>query len=477
MLCAIIAAHNEASVLLQLSSAKKFSPELFEWRLDYFEKLSDVRRIFDDAMLATLRSIEHGGKSSLPLEDRHKLLMELLPKLQPEWIDLEYPHDLSLIAFAKKQCKESKILLSYHGSSKDLDSILPVMDSSEADLCKIAVKTESSLESLKLLKFVQDNSKKAFAIALGKYGLISRLIAQVLGKAFTYCRIEDTAGLAQYGIPSIDELKEVYHLDRVDEKTKLLGLITGCSSKSISDITHNYAIEAYGLHAIYMKIETTEQDLMDVLSLLYELGFAGLSVTMPFKKAVMPFLTEIDGKAKQMGAVNTLTRCEKGFFGSNTDGCGLLFALEKHLPLKASKVALLGAGGASLAAGYSLQRYGANVSFVTRHETQGKAAAEALGCSFLPLGVSLKGFDLVINATGANIELPEIEKRCFVMDMTTKPKMTPFLRQAAEIGCPLIFGYEMFAAQAALQFQQWFPHKSFADLQNTLEKKALSTLQ
>jgi shikimate 5-dehydrogenase len=91
---------------------------------------------------------------------------------------------------------------------------------------------------------------------------------------------------------------------------------------------------------------------------------AGMSVTIPYKTAIMPLLDDLDPLARQIGAVNTVVR-ESGnrFVGYNTDGQGAIDALTRHLPgnegpfvpsLAGRRVLLLGAGGAARAVAFYL---------------------------------------------------------------------------------------------------------------------------
>jgi shikimate dehydrogenase len=92
-------------------------------------------------------------------------------------------------------------------------------------------------------------------------------------------------------------------------------------------------------------------------------GYVGGNVTMPYKIAVMPFLDEVEGKARAIGAVNTIVRTADGrLIGYNTDGQGGLDALLKPRPdgpaplesLSGKRVLLLGAGGAARALAFYL---------------------------------------------------------------------------------------------------------------------------
>ena len=77
--------------------------------------------------------------------------------------------------------------------------------------------------------------------------------------------------------------------------------------------------------------------------------FIGLNVTIPYKKAVIPYLAELSPNAKKLGAVNTIVRRSDGtLFGHNTDYFGFASLLNRSgLSVAGKKVLVLGSGGAS----------------------------------------------------------------------------------------------------------------------------------
>lgn len=84
------------------------------------------------------------------------------------------------------------------------------------------------------------------------------------------------------------------------------------------------------------------------------LGLRGLNVTMPHKKAVIPFLDKVDATAALLESVNTIVNLESKLWGFSTDGEGALRALQENgVKLANSKMVLLGAGGAANAIAFA----------------------------------------------------------------------------------------------------------------------------
>ncbi len=70
---------------------------------------------------------------------------------------------------------------------------------------------------------------------------------------------------------------------------------------------------------------------------------------MPLKESLFHLLDDIDPKAKQIGAVNTIVFKNRKWWGLNTDADGALDAIEQHFRVAGEKIVILGAGGSAKA--------------------------------------------------------------------------------------------------------------------------------
>ncbi|MGW5566113.1 shikimate dehydrogenase [Streptomyces tendae] len=85
--------------------------------------------------------------------------------------------------------------------------------------------------------------------------------------------------------------------------------------------------------------------------------WAGLSLTMPLKRAVIPLLDSVSEMAASVDAVNTVVLTEDGRrTGDNTDIPGIVAALREHGIEKAETAAILGAGATASSALAALAR-------------------------------------------------------------------------------------------------------------------------
>ena len=126
--------------------------------------------------------------------------------------------------------------------------------------------------------------------------------------------------------------------------------------------------------AIHACLGEYEYKLYEILregldAFLREEPFDGLNVTIPYKKAVVPYCTELSDTARALGSVNTLVRRKDGtLFGDNTDAFGFETLLRSaRLDPAGKKALVLGSGGASVTVCHVLRTLGAReVTVISR---------------------------------------------------------------------------------------------------------------
>ena len=249
----------------------------------------------------------------------------------------------------------------------------------------------------------------------------------------------------------------------IDQNTVLYGVIGNPVRHSLGPVMHNAAFSAAGINAVYLAFEV--EDIKTSLQGMAALGIKGLSVTIPFKSAVIPFLDEMDPLAARIGAVNTIVNREGRLKGYNTDATGAVKALEEKMVLKGLHSMIIGAGGAARAIGFSLKEKGVRVSIANRSPQRGVSLARDLDCPYLPLNrIGVKKVDLLVQTTPVGMfpregESPVSEemfhKDLVAMDIIYNPRETTFLKMARARGAAAIDGLGMFVHQGAEQFLLW----------------------
>lgn len=461
MICAVIKGPSYTDVRNQIALAAG-QADLVELRIDLFEKiddkaLHDLLVEFPIPMIFTLRSREQGGHYSKH-ETERQADIRLLAQLKPAYCDLEYSHSQSFVAEISQICP---VILSYHDfdvTPDDLDVIWNRMRRTPASLYKIALKANSSTDALRLLCYAK-GKQRLIPISMGAAGQVSRILAPVVGSPLSYASLNDELTTAP-GQLSIDTLASQYHFHSLSPSTAIYGLIGGSVNQSVSDVIHNARFKERGTNAVYVKMEVAAAELPEFIKYCKELPFSGLSVTMPLKEKILPYLDKKDPAVEEIGACNTLLFRNGAIIGFNTDGIGALNAIG---PVKGKRVVIIGAGGSAKAIAYEAIKRGATVTVLNRDKEKALALADRLGC----LGGGLdhmvacakEGYDVLINCTPAEspIDPQSILPGVLVMDIKSKatPDNSPFLKQAQKKGCRIVSGFQMFLEQASGQFAIW----------------------
>lgn len=250
---------------------------------------------------------------------------------------------------------------------------------------------------------------------------------------------------------------------KLDAHTVLYAVLGSPVRHSLSPAIHNAAFEATGWNGVYLAFETT--DLPGSLAGARALSFGGLSVTLPFKSAVIPLLDRLDPLAETIGAVNTIRNEGGQLVGYNTDGLGALRALEAVTDLSGKRGLLVGAGGAARAIGYVLRRRGLEIVVANRSAERGKSLAGFLEGRFIPLAEADRAeADLLVQTTSVGMfpvtdQVPvppeALRQGMVVMDVVYNPLKTKLLQLAEERGCTPVSGLDMFIYQGAEQLRLW----------------------
>jgi shikimate dehydrogenase len=243
---------------------------------------------------------------------------------------------------------------------------------------------------------------------------------------------------------------------------------------SLSPVLHRAGYEALGLAERwrYDRFEVDEAGLPDFLGKLDVAGegWAGFSLTMPLKRAVIPLLDEVSAVALAVDAVNTLVFHPDGRrTGDNTDVPGLVAALRERGVTRVRSAAVLGAGATASSALAALAQVceGPVLAFVRGPEraAQMRALGERLGVDVVPeeWDRAAAAFDaeLVISTTpvGATDSLAETlnaaprESLGALFDVLYHPWPTALAAAWQQQGGVVLGGLDLLVHQAVLQFQ------------------------
>jgi shikimate dehydrogenase len=267
----------------------------------------------------------------------------------------------------------------------------------------------------------------------------------------------------------------------ISGKTHICAVIGDPIEHSLSPVIQNAAFNALNLDVVYTAFTVKSSNVADALTGMRALGILGLSVTMPHKETVIPYLDWIDETAKCLNAVNTI-HCKEGkLFGYSTDGIGALGALrENGADPQGKRVLILGAGGAARVIAYTLIDKVEELVVLNRTVSRVEKLAETLKQRFgkeIVVGSlspevieeEISRSDILLNTTSVgmrpNINQSAIAPDCLksdltVMDIVYNPLETQFVKDAKVAGAKVISGVEMLIYQGAAAFEIWTDHRA-----------------
>jgi shikimate dehydrogenase len=233
---------------------------------------------------------------------------------------------------------------------------------------------------------------------------------------------------------------------------------------SLSPDLHLAAYRALGLDDwSYTAIECGEDDLAHVVA-SREPGWAGLSLTMPLKRAVLPLLDVTDAIAAATGGANTLVFRDGQRHGYNTDVPGIVTALTEAGVKSAGRVTVLGAGATACSALAALAELGATAAEVVVRDPA-RASGLLAAAARLDMTVTLSdapgaSTDLLIStlpAGGPDRYAAALRTAGHgpgaVLDVVYDGWPTPLARAATASGATVVSGFEMLLHQAAVQVE------------------------
>ena len=445
-----------------------------EFRLDYLSKpglaIPRIKRFLDShhgtVVIATCRRASNGGRFRGSIASQ----LDVLNKAASAGCQLV---DVELQTATK--CKPEQLqklrsraglILSSHDfrATKRLDETLEKMLSYPADFYKVVSTATTLADNVTMIKFLarEGDRHSMVSMCMGEQGIISRVLGVRAGSVFTFAAASAGEATAP-GQITAQELRNVYRIEQVDVATRVYAVVGDPIAHSLSPAIMNAAFRRENVNAVYLALHA--KTLKDLLTCVREIPIHGISVTMPYKEAILTHLDNTDSHTTKIGACNTVVRAQDGkLYGFNTDAAGIVRPLERRLnTLEGARILVIGAGGAARAAVFGLKERSSDVYILNRSLAAAKKLAHQARARIIKRQDLRKlAFDVIINATpvgmGNSRETPlqdkEINAR-YVFDMVYDPAETRLLKLAKERGAQIIPGIEMFVHQAARQFEIW----------------------
>lgn len=217
---------------------------------------------------------------------------------------------------------------------------------------------------------------------------------------------------------------------------------------------HSYSPQIHQMLAGY-SYKLFEVQPGDLESFLVNGDFDGLNVTIPYKKAVIPYCSALSDRAARLGAVNTLVRRSDGsLIGHNSDYSGFAsMAKRSGLSFGGKKTLILGSGGASATVQAVLKDLGALPVVISRKGDNNYQNLYLHKDASILVNTTPVGMYPHVGNSPVNLDLfPVLEG---VLDIIYNPLRTQLLIDAEKRGLITENGLWMLVAQAK-ESAEWF---------------------
>lgn len=489
--CIPITAETLEQVVKDLKEAENLA-DLVELRIDFIKNIdkNKLKKLLErkkKKIIVTCRPKSLCGSFYGSEEKRIELLKKAI-ELNTDYIDIEIESNNKEIKNIINNKKNTKIILSYHNlketpSLNELNKKYDEIKKLNPDLIKIVTAANSINDNFIIFELLKDKND-LIAFCMGIRGQISRILAGKYGSRITFASLKEGKESAS-GQISIEEMKNVYNINLIDNETKVVGVIGKFAENSMSKYMHNANFKEKKLNFAYMPFKMKKEELNEFIKNFRKFSFAGASVTIPHKVEVMKYIDEIDETAKQIGAVNTLVNSNGKLAGYNTDYYGAVEALKEKIKLKNKKVVVVGAGGGARAVVYGLKKENASITIINRTIEKAKTLAKEFNVGYDDLKNIrnlIKNNEIIINTTSVGmapntnesiINGKDLIKGKVIMDMVYKPSETKLIKLAKKAGCGVITGDRMLIYQAIGQFKLWTKQEPRFSLMESALKKYL----
>jgi 3-dehydroquinate dehydratase / shikimate dehydrogenase len=359
--CLAVGSDTVEDMLATAESMARDNP-FVEFRLDYLKQplsaISKVHRFLEThqyvTAIGTCRRADNGGKFKGSLASQLEVLGKAAAAgCQLVDLELQSAQKTKPDAIARLRSRAA-LILSFHDfrATRNLDETLGKMLKIPAEFYKIVSTATTLSDNVAMMKFLQERGGKHALVGLcmGEQGIISRALGVRAGSAFTFGAVDPSAGLnTGPGQISARDLRSIYRIDQVDAATRIYGVAGDPIGHSLSPVIMNTALRRENVNGIYLPLHA--KTLKDLMRCVRDIPLHGLSITMPYKQAILPHLDNTDAHTAKTGACNTVVRGQEGkLYGFNTDIAGVIRPLEQRITIDGAKVLVLGAGGAARAA-------------------------------------------------------------------------------------------------------------------------------
>ncbi|GAB3801076.1 type I 3-dehydroquinate dehydratase [Virgibacillus kimchii] len=225
---------TDAELIEEAKLVKELKPDMVEWRADKFKDVKNAEKVkkilhqlagnlSDTPLIFTFRTIKEGGDTAMGEDEYAQLIQVAMESGNIDLVDIEYTLSKGIRSRLVSKAKEYGVFIimsSHHFDStpaeQAISSTLMQMIKAEADISKLAVMPQKTEDVITLLQATNTIKKQhpdqpLITMAMGKYGLISRLAGEVFGSDATFGVGREASAPGQINVSDLREVLRIIH--------------------------------------------------------------------------------------------------------------------------------------------------------------------------------------------------------------------------------------------------------------------------
>ncbi|MDH5402974.1 MAG: type I 3-dehydroquinate dehydratase [Candidatus Heimdallarchaeota archaeon] len=323
MICTVLISDDLIKISKYIDEAITIGTNIIEIRLDSIKELDleKLKLIIDNIKIPLILSFRSEWYTDhiLPPKEGRKALIKSLIEFESDYIDFEFPHDITSISKIKGKTRPIISAMDFDGVAKiDFNSLLSLAEKYSNAIIKISA-TPNRLEDLKQLwRWANKLNKEKIphiVLGMGSLGSISRVKYRELGNIWTYGRLDQ-----KIGEPYLPGMIEISKLKKASEFNSWhFGYIGIHSTSHFINYVLTKIIDISDVKGIVTPIPIESFPELDQLLLWINDGLLdGAYIAKNFQQEVITRINRKDISIIQTGICNVIVNKEAGITGYNS---------------------------------------------------------------------------------------------------------------------------------------------------------------
>jgi 3-dehydroquinate dehydratase/shikimate dehydrogenase len=467
MICISILQESRRMALVDmLNSARQC--DLLEIRLDRFGMAPELKELLSHKptpVIMSCRRRQDGGFWDGTEAERLALLRQcVMHKADYIEVEVDAAHEI-------QRFPPTRRVIACHirpeDSPQDIANLYAEAQTKDPDVIKIIAQVETPEEAWPLVQILAKPPVPTVVVGLGKTGTMLATLAKKVDSPWTYAALEKGME-AHPGQPTVHELRNVYHIEKINRKTRLIG-VTGFGDREYLTVAGlNNALAHLGLGARCLPLSVGSARLFS--KVIDAVKLAGVVIDRAHQTMLLPLAAEQHPSAAFAKATDLFVEKGNNWHAYFTMPQAAVSALTEVLrdktkseePIVGRMVLLVGLGPLTRTLAADLQHRGANIILAGLDRKAAQHAAQELNCRFVQFeAIYTTLHDVLVYCDEeqeersrlgvSGLHLGVIRAGSAVMDLTADARRTKLLNEAILRGCHVVRPRDVLLTQLQLQ--------------------------